>query len=367
MEQQYISYQYTTRKWKNIIVVHLAYAYFVLSISINTVSAQWLVGGIPNTPCPLDPCALSEPYGRQIPRDCIQTNRGRRCYYTYIPDCAGTNSPLIYDNHGYISCPMASTTYTGWKELADEKCMVVVWPVGNVRLLHTNVPCWAVPADLVGMGDDPIEEVFPCCCKSGATRVNSDETQDLYFLRSIAKNLVQTIPVTSQGMVTIDTKRIYMAGHSNGCMVSMAMAMKHSDLVAAVCCHAGSILSAPANNYIPTPIWFAHGKLDEVLPFISGKTENPGPQESFQHLSLVNGCNTSTTVEFYEDGEGGTNGTIGTIQTALGCTNDARIEFMALNEATHRAYKGLLYDFDSTAAAWNFCSSYESAVEPNLD
>ena len=43
-------------------------------------------------------------------RTCIDSTefRGTRCFYTYIPDCAGENSPLVFDLHGYLSCPCSA-------------------------------------------------------------------------------------------------------------------------------------------------------------------------------------------------------------------------------------------------------------------
>ena len=370
--------------------------FFFVSLTLHIANAQWLIGGIPNTVCPLGPCALSEPFGRQIPRTCISTNRGKRCYYTYVPDCAGEKSPLVYDIHGFISCPLVSTTYTGWKELADEKCIVVVWPTvcallhlfqsfyfpewmcycilsalnlsytiysyfmkGNVRFFRTNFPCWAVPDDIIGVGSDPIKNASPCCCRNADVQVNADETQDLNFLRAIGKQVVRDVPQNSNGTVTIDTKRIYMAGHSNGCMLAMAMAMKHSDFVAAVCCHIGSIRTNPGIDYSPTPIWFAHGEEDEVVPY-EGNDLFPGAQATFNHLSTINGCN-STNINAFSQDEGGT------VQTASGCENNATIEFMTVYKAPHQCYRGTRIKYDTTADAWNFCARYQSAEEPNLD
>ena len=39
------------------------------------------------------------------------------------------DSALVYDIHGLNGCPLISTTYTGWKEVANEECMVVVLPL----------------------------------------------------------------------------------------------------------------------------------------------------------------------------------------------------------------------------------------------
>ena len=149
-----------------------------------------------------------------------------------------------------------------------------------------------------------------------------------------------------------------MGGHSNGCMTALGMAMKHSDFVAAVCCHHGALQTNPADDYMPTPIWFVHGKLDDTLLYdegtqwvVNGTTLvlNP-PQVGYDYLRALNGCN-STEKTLTEDGD---------VQSASGCIDDAGVEFVTLEEGGHQ-------DFETTPLAWEFCSSFESSVEPTLD
>ena len=168
------------------------------------------------------------------------------------------------------------------------------------------------------------------------------------------------MPKNSRGKVTINTKRIYMAGHSNGCMMSFAMALKHSDLVAAVCCHAGNVLTKASDDYNPRPMWFVHGMKDDVVPYEGSGTDLyfPGALDGFNYLSTLNGCNsTNTTVSFEE----------GNTRTASDCINDANIELMTLTDVEHRPYKNMETQVDTTLAAWEFCSSYELSDEPVLD
>ena len=116
---------------------------FFATFFLRHVSGQLFIGGIPNTMCPLGPCAirLADIVGpfvsgfllgkigkRKYRRTCIDTTKGKRCFYTYIPDCAGENSALVYDIHAFTACPAYASYYTGWKELAEEQCFVLVWP-----------------------------------------------------------------------------------------------------------------------------------------------------------------------------------------------------------------------------------------------
>jgi hypothetical protein len=62
---------------------------------------------------------------------CISENddKSPRCFYTFVPECAGENSPLVFDIHGYGSSPLVSSYYTGWAEKAAEYCFVLVMPL----------------------------------------------------------------------------------------------------------------------------------------------------------------------------------------------------------------------------------------------
>ena len=92
-------------------------------------------------------------------------------------------------------------------------------------------------------------------------------TDDPSFLRQVAALTVRDVPLKTSNEATIDTRRIYMAGHSNGCMAAIATATLHSDMVAAVGCHAGTALAAFPDSYKPTPMWLVHGMEDDTVSF----------------------------------------------------------------------------------------------------
>ena len=110
--------------------VKLLLALFLLALPPGV---YWLMGQ-QESPCDVSPEALTRGIGRQIPMTCIDTpgKAARRCYYTYVPHCASSLSssvPLVLDIHGYGSCPLESAENTGWLELADSECFVLVWHV----------------------------------------------------------------------------------------------------------------------------------------------------------------------------------------------------------------------------------------------
>ena len=119
---------------------------------------------------------------------------------------------------------------------------------------------------------DGSKEAAPCCCGTFIHgTADSDEVDDAAFFRNVAVSVVRdVVPNETSNNVTIDTSRIYMAGHSTGCMASIAMATIHSDLVAAVCCHAGVAQVPFPISYQATPTWIVHGKADPIVKFDGG-------------------------------------------------------------------------------------------------
>ena len=87
--------------------------------------------------CDTGPDALTQAYGKSIPRTCLAVpyydTFMERCYYTYVPDpasaaCRSNNSnvvtaeevrllPLVFDIHGLTSCPLFQASYSGTCEI----------------------------------------------------------------------------------------------------------------------------------------------------------------------------------------------------------------------------------------------------------
>ena len=133
-----------------------------------------------NPDCDTGPTALSDAFGMDIPRTCIDVKGARRCYYTLIPPTCQSEdfpAPLVIDGHGGMSCPLYSAGYTGWADIALAKeCLIVVWPTGVLDPdISSDWSCFGVP----GGATLPVEEVeqdmtierkqdgfesFTCCC-----------------------------------------------------------------------------------------------------------------------------------------------------------------------------------------------------------
>eukprot|EP00545_Synedropsis_sp_CCMP1620_P014042 CAMPEP_0119013440 /NCGR_PEP_ID=MMETSP1176-20130426/8452_1 /TAXON_ID=265551 /ORGANISM="Synedropsis recta cf, Strain CCMP1620" /LENGTH=320 /DNA_ID=CAMNT_0006966531 /DNA_START=146 /DNA_END=1105 /DNA_ORIENTATION=- len=215
-------------------------------------------------------------------RTCMaEVDDEERCWYTYAPDGSQHTSsedrvPLVIDLHGYKGCAQWSPLYTGWKDLATEHGFVVAWPQGhienNVLFSHT---CWDAGPD--------------CCCH----RWKHEIRDDVAFLSSMIAEIVEDNP-------RVDSNRVYLAGHSNGCMMAQRLAAETTGLVAAVACHSGALVGDFSEYFTnngnvysnsPTPIMTIWGDADDVLPFEGGGTDGlRGATENMEVWSSMNGC-----------------------------------------------------------------------------
>jgi len=300
---------------------------------------------------------------------------GKRCFYTFIPDCASKDAPLVFDIHGFGSSPLYSSYYTGWIYKAIENCFVLVMPSGNIELPATSGEsdsCWAIPNGLTNANGT---ETLPCCCGTSAGITDAEVTDDTTFLRNVAVSVIQdVVPKESSNKVTIDSKRIYMGGHSNGCIASIAMGTVHSDLVAGVCCHVGVAQTSFPPSYQPTPMWIAHGASDPEIRYEGfsdyGETGYSllGAQATHDVIAEANGCTQSKTINV----TGSDN--IVSRYISDGCVNGATVELLTLDDVGHFPFLGfdeiedgtVLTKVDTTQLAWEFCSQHSLEVEPEL-
>mmetsp|Transcript_14810 Transcript_14810/g.22184 ORF Transcript_14810/g.22184 Transcript_14810/m.22184 type:complete len:398 (-) Transcript_14810:171-1364(-) len=336
---------------------------------LSLLSATAVGAAVTNNPdCDTGPDSITQysSFG-EVPQVCVQATGqqgGERCFYIYVPECAGEDSPLVFDIHGLDSCPLINTFYTGWMEKARDNCFVLLMPLGTVDPEISDGTCFSAPGGMP-LEDGSSDVADDCCCNKNFKIIDTDVTNDADLMRLFAKTATEQLPVVTEGTVTIDTKRIYMAGHSNGCVASLSVAALHSDMVAAVCCHAGTAVTNFASDYSAVPIWMVSGEKDTewqaYRPFLTFLT----PSEVSSSYADKNGCDATETV---------TSVAGGSIKTRSNCDNGANVTAVSLTESGHRPYKGIdesseggsVTTLDTTEMAWEFCSSFSKSEAPVL-
>lgn len=336
--------------------------------------------------CDTSATALTVAYGKNIPRTCINVPLGddddegrERCFYTYVPKTCSSNeitkAPLVVDVHGMGSCPLWSAGYTGWMQKAEEECFVVMWPNGNEHPLMPrcfNTPGFLTSDDMETESGDNDVTAMPCCCLDDTTFNPPEKAVDPLFLKMAIDTVIAQR--SEEAVMSIDTNRVYMAGHSNGCMMSLAMAALYSDTIAAVCCHAGAVLTPfDEDHYTPVPIWMVHGMKDEIVPY-EGTTmltlPGMGPlgflsmNQTFSYLGDKNECSEQEEKDVFDD-----HGIVGKVHQHKNCKDQATVEIVALFGDGHEPYSSPVLGkrastIDTTAMAWDFCSAHTKGQEP---
>ena len=308
--------------------------------------------------------SLSDIAGIDAKQSCIKHDGITRCWYTYIPETAvrqaaakvNASVPLVLDLHGYNLCASQSAQYTGWNRIADQYGFIVAYPQGNLNADYSNDPSWDFGMCCGSIGSPSKEGEWP----------SPADIDDRGFLRQLVANVVTAVLLAAGVMV--DTRRLYFGGHSNGCMMSQAMAALESDLVAAVCCHASSLMVPPADNYTPTSVQVVYGDLDTVLQSIFGSNGHV-----LDTWGSINEC-TANASKVVESGLYATH-------TLSNCTDGTIIETVEVYNVGHFSYRGVPPDneftvaeypgavtpqVDTTLLSWEFCSSFASDIEPTL-
>lgn len=182
----------------------------------------------------------------------------------------------------------------------------------------------------------PRRPTTDCCCDFAFPNTENDDHK---FLQEIASYAIRDVPVITDGNVQIDTRRIYMTGHSNGCMVSLSVSMLYN-FTTAVACFSGALLTPNPENYKPLPFWFVHGADDDMLPYdgVSFTEKRASVKATHKFLSDLNQCEKFSHKEIL-------NGTASIDNSTL-CKNEASVELMTLNDVGKNKFDKL-FIFDT--------------------
>jgi polyhydroxybutyrate depolymerase len=197
----------------------------------------------------------------------ITVNAGRGPITVYVPDSylPGNALPLVFLLHGYTSSGAGTEALVKFVPLVDSMEFLYAHPDGTVDLLGNRF--W---------------NATNACCNYFGSGVNDSQ----YLL-----NLIGEV----EQALTVDPKRIYMTGHSNGGFMSYRMACDHSNKIAAIASLAGATWNNPNSCAPSEPVHVLqiHGTVDGTISYNGGALPGglyPSAVGSVEQWANFDGC-----------------------------------------------------------------------------
>jgi len=144
------------------------------------------------------PCSPARPHAAGTSTVNLQSGGMNRSYLLHVPPgYDGTKAvPLVFDVHGYTSFASEQMMRSKWDKMADKEGFVLIEPDGVNKSWNAG-----------------------SCC-------GGNKQDDVKFFRDMVTKATAEL--------CIDSKRVYVSGHSNGGMMTYALACEAADIFAAV-------------------------------------------------------------------------------------------------------------------------------------
>ncbi|MCK0131491.1 prolyl oligopeptidase family serine peptidase [Flavobacteriaceae bacterium F08102] len=176
----------------------------------------------------------------------ITVNGVPRTYLLYIPKTysSTTKSPLVINFHGYGSNAQEQMAYGDFRPEAEAHNFLIIHPQGELLngKTHWNVGGWTL----------------------------NSTTDDVKFTVALIDSL--------SAKYTIDSKKIYATGMSNGGYMSFKLAYELSTKIAAIASVTGSMTPQTFSACQPQraiPILQIHGVSDPTVPYLGANWSTP--------------------------------------------------------------------------------------------
>ncbi len=235
-----------------------------------------------------------------------------RAYSKFVPSSYSkdTSLPLVVLLHGYGATGAMQESYMKFESVAEKNKFILVYPDGTID--STGRRFW--------------NATDACCDFSSAV------ADDVYLL-SILKEM--------ESNYSIDAKRIYFVGHSNGGFMSYRMACKNPDRIAAIASLAGASFfkatDCGAKNSVS--VLQVHGTKDETILYEGGQilgNSYPSAFASASQWATVNQCTQNAVSRSTKlDLEGNIAGDETSIKAWTNCQNSSEVELWTVENATH--------------------------------
>ncbi len=206
-----------------------------------------------------------EPLGPGDHSRSLMMGEQQRTYLVHVPK--GYNpkkpAPVVLALHGLGMTGSMMDWLSGLNKTSDEEGFIVVYPSGLALMWNAG-------------------GLF-----NGKTAKGPD---DVAFIGKLLDDL--------STVVTVNEKRVFACGMSNGAMMCYRLAAELSDRIAAIAPVAGTIAIDESRPKRPVPVIHFHGTKDTLVPFEKkGKIRLKGVEDSIQTWVKLNGCDEKAKTE----------------------------------------------------------------------
>lgn len=179
----------------------------------------------------------------------------------------GTPAPLVILLHGFTASGDIEESYFRLTPLSDERGFLYAYPDGTLNA--SDIRFW---------------NATKACCDVGNSKVD-----DSGYLSALIEQI--------QARYTVDPKRVYLVGHSNGGFMAYRMACDHSDQIAAIVSLAGAMFDdvKDCGASAPVAVLQIHGTADTTIAYDGGAilgNAYPGAKTSVEDWATIDGCQT---------------------------------------------------------------------------
>jgi polyhydroxybutyrate depolymerase len=289
--------------------------------------------------------AAGDPAGRDLSRT-LTLGGLERSYLVHVPAQALTRdrarpAPVVIALHSGGGRARAFAGFTGFSTLADAEGFIVVYPEG----VEGN---WNDGRSRVG------------------NRALVDDIDDVGFILAIAQALAKDF--------TVDPKRLYVVGMSNGGMMALRAACDAADKIAAVAAVAAALpvrMKPRCNPSAPISVLIMNGSEDPVMPWRGGEIrmglDRLGRVISAEDTATLwaehNGCVTTPAVEDLPNKDPGDNSVVR--RAVYPQCRGAEVALYTVDRGGHTWPGGDQYlpqavvgrvnrDIDASAVIWDF-------------
>jgi polyhydroxybutyrate depolymerase len=180
----------------------------------------------------------------------------------YVP---GVPAPLVLLLHGYTASGFIEESYLNFTAVSDAKGFLYAYPDGT-----TNA------------SGERFWNATDACCDLGGSMVD-----DSKYLHDLIGEI--------EARYTVDPKKVFLVGHSNGGFMTYRMACDHADQIAAIASLAGAMFSDVTNCHAsgPVAVLEIHGTADTVISYTGGAIGGhayPGATTSVADWTTIDGC-----------------------------------------------------------------------------